>query len=305
MRPVMLALAVTALAAAPSLAQTGACCGAPAPTVAYSPVVTPTPSVAYAPVTPAPVAPVVQTTTVSSGWYPGKYLTDFTRSLFGGGRSTTTTYTAGYAPYTAGYAPAYQPATNVLYRPTYPASYGPVVQSVSRPVVLSPVVSAPVCNACDPCSGVSQAAYQTPGVSDCASCASGGSVYSAGPSYSSGPLTPTPAGPNGSTPQPMLGPSENPDQDRSDLFKPSPADSIDDLLDPPVDEAAASGDYWGAPPLFQGPANSNRVTSRHPAPVHQAVYREPTSAAWTSAKAPAEAPRVIRLDAAGWRAGSN
>ncbi|MEN0111188.1 MAG: hypothetical protein AAF805_10755, partial [Planctomycetota bacterium] len=122
-------------------------------------------------------------------------------------------------------------------------------------------------------------------------------------SFSSAPLTPTPAVPGSGTPQPMLGPTENPDLDRSNQFKPSPTDSIDDLLDPPVDEAAATGDYWGAPPLFQAPANSSRVTLRHPAPVRQAVYREPTAAAWTSAKS--ATPQVIRLDAAGWRAGAN
>ncbi|MEN0111440.1 MAG: hypothetical protein AAF805_12025, partial [Planctomycetota bacterium] len=226
MRPAILACtAAAALAVTPSLAQTGACCGAPAPTVAYSPVVAPTPTVAYAPVTPPPV---VQTTTVSDSWYPGKYLSDFTRSLFGGGRSTTTTYTAGYAPYTAGYAPytagyapAYQPAARVMYRPTYPATYGPVVQSVSRPVVLSPVVSTPTCNACDPCSGVAQASYLAPATSNCASCSA------APPSFSSAPLTPTPAVPGSGTPQPMLGPTENPDLDRSNQFKPSPTDSID------------------------------------------------------------------------------
>lgn len=295
--------AAVALVAAPSSESFGQCC--PAPTVAYSPVVA----------APAP-APVVATTTVSEGWYPGKALANFSRNLFGWNR-VNTTYTAGYAPYTAGYAPytvgyaptsrytvGYAPTYQVAYRPTYPASYGPVAytQTVSRPVVLSPVVAAPACNACstgcDACSsGVAQATYLAAPSSSCSTCAASGSV---GSSYGGGSSF--------VEPRPALAPTDNVPAERSIEVQRPDADDAYDTLDydesfnderTPTDPAAAN-DYWRAPPLFAPP--TNRVTQRHPAPVHTAVYRRPVSAQATAFRptTPTSAPRVNRLAADGW-----
>lgn len=289
------------------------CCGTPAPTVAYSPVIA------------APVAPVVQATTVSNGWYPGKYLTDFTRSVFG--MNQTTTYSAGYAPspYTAGYAPAYSagyapsysvgyaptpytagyaPTYQTAYRPTYPATYGAVAQSVSRPVVLSPVVSAPACGACNSCGGVEQAYYGAAPSSGCSSC-------SAGASYE----VPATTSPVYAEPRPALGPQDNPASERSirtqrpefdefdTKYDETDADFDDNYNDSIPTDPAAANDYWRAPPLFTPP--SNRVTRRaHPAPAQTAVYRRAPQTRRTafrpSDEPAAPAAKVHRLSADGW-----
>ena len=312
MRPSLpvLSSALLALVAGPAVETSAQCCGTP--TVAYSPVVA----------APAP-APVVATTTVSEGWYPGKYIANFSRNLFGVNRVNTTytagyaPYTAGYAPYTAGYAPSYTvgyaprytagyaPSYQVAYRPTYPASYGPVVQTVSRPVVLSPVVAAPACNTCSTgcdscgaCGGVSQATYLASPSSSCSSCAGGGSI-----------APPIDSGSSFAEPRPTLAPSDNVPAERSiEVQRPSSDEAFDDNYDyddsfndekTPSDPAAAN-DYWRAPPLFAPP--SNRVTQRHAAPVHAAVYRRPADARATAYRsaAPAKTPRVNRLSADGW-----
>ncbi|TWT98017.1 hypothetical protein Pla108_21720 [Botrimarina colliarenosi] len=308
MRPVALAMSLALVTgfAGDAFAQ---CCGTP--TVAYSPVVA----------APAPV--VAQTTTVSNGWYPGKYLGDFTRNLFGGG-ATTTTYTAGYAPYTAGYAPytagyapyavgynaspytaSYAPTYQTAYRPTYPATWGAVgyTQTVSRPVVLSPVVAAPACDSCGGCGacsacsgGVEMASYGAP-ASSCSSCNSGSSSY----------VTPAGGAYDSYEPAPALAPSENPAAERSIQSQRPEIDSndaIDDLEDTrtPSDPAAAS-DYWRAPPLFAPPAN--RVTQNlHPAPVQMAVYRRPAESRPASFEPSqpraAAAGKTHHLSADGW-----
>ena len=261
--PVAVALAAIAFASAgPCFAQS--CCGQP--TVAYSPVVA------------AP--PVQQVTTVNNGWYPGKYLTDFTRSVFGLNRTTYVTnyaptaspYTVGYAPtpYTAGYAPTVQTA----YRPVYPATYGPITyapapltQSVSRPVVLSPVVSASPCDygACSACSscGVAQAGFAPAG--GCSSCNAASYDAPADSSYYP-------------EPQPALPRDANVPATRErsiDVNRPELDDSFDEPFEfddsEPAADPAAANDYFNAPPLFPP---SNRVTQRaHPAPVRTAVYK--------------------------------
>ncbi|QDT69158.1 hypothetical protein MalM25_20860 [Planctomycetes bacterium MalM25] len=321
MRPSLplMPFALLALAAGPSVDASAQCCGTP--TVAYSPVV-------------AAPAPVVATTTVSDGWYPGKALANFSRNLFGWNRVNTTytagygatPYTAGYAPYTAGYAPysvgyaatprytaGYAPTYQVAYRPTYPASYGPVAytQTVSRPVVLSPVVAAPACDtcstgcgSCNACGGVEQATYLASPSSSCSSCAAGGSVTSSYDSYDSGSSY--------VEPRPTLAPNDNVPAERSiEVQRPDTDDSLDDDYNydsfddekTPTDPAAAN-DYWRAPPLFAPP--SNRVTQRaHPAPAKMAVYRRPANAQATAFRRPApprkaDAPRVNRLSADGW-----
>lgn len=319
MRPSLplMSFALLALAAGPSVDASAQCCG--------------TPTVAYSPVLAAP-APTVATTTVSEGWYPGKALANFSRSLFGWNRVNTTyttgyaPYTAGYAPYTAGYAPytvgyaatprysvGYAPTYQVAYRPTYPASYGPVAytQTVSRPVVLSPVVSAPACDTCsvgcggcNACGGVEQATYLAAPSSSCSSCAAGGSVT---PSYDSGSSF--------VEPRPTLAPNDNVPAERSiEVQRPDSDDAFDDNdsfeydnnfndQKTPTDPAAAN-DYWRAPPLFAPP--SNRVTQRsHPAPAKMAVYRRPADAQATAFRRPvpprqANASRVNRHSADGW-----
>ncbi len=225
-------------------------------------------TVGYAPT--AVAAPPVYQTTYYNGWYPGKYALNFTRNVLGIPQPTTTTYTAGYAPYTVGYAPtatytAARPIVRTAYRPTYPVTYGPVVQSVARPVVLSPVVSS--CTSCDPCNacnscspGVTQAYYSNSS-SNCSSCNSSVVTYDSEPVRSNS---------SSSTyePKPQLAPGENPSPERS-LFesnKPEVDDSSKDIVfEDPADEA-----YNAAPPLF---APQNRQANRHPAPVWNAVHR--------------------------------
>lgn len=274
MRPVTLTLSL-ALAAGLSADVFAQCCGTP--TVAYSPVVAAAP------------APVVATSTTYDGWYPGKAIANFSRNLFGWG-STTTTYTSGYAPYTAGYAPytagyvpytaSYAPTYSVgyaptpyyagyataAYRPTYPATWG-TVQTVSRPVVLSPVVQAPACNACDACSGVTQAAYISAAPSTCSSCSAGSSDYVVPSSgYESSTIV---------EPRPELAPSDNPPATRLQRPEIDDTDSILEEEDAKIpSDPTSANDYFNAPPLFTPPAN--RVTQNtHPAPVHTAVYRQP------------------------------
>lgn len=304
------------------------CCG-------QQPVVQPT--VAYSPVV---AAPTVQATTVSTGWYPGKYLTDFTRGLFGYNRTTTYTtnyapYTAGYAPYTAGYAPSYavgyapSPYTagyaQTAYRPVYPATYGavsyapaPLTQTVSRPVVLSPVVSASPCGgcgACDSCStgcsacGVEQAGYYPS--SGCSSCGTGSCTPSA-PSYSPSPSPSYGGGSPYPEPQPALPSDANvpPREQSIDVRRPEVDDTFDDNYD--LDnrtegDPAAANDYFNAPPLFP-PAN--RVTQRraHPAPTRTAVYKRapsttPTAYRTSDRDRPAPRGKVNRLSADAWTAG--
>ncbi len=246
-------------------------------------------TVGYAPT--AVATPPVYQTTYYNGWYPGKYALNFTRNLFGIQQpAATTTYTAGYAPYTVGYAPAAsytaaRPIVRTAYRPTYPVTYGPVVQTVARPVALSPVVSS--CTSCDPCnacsscnSGVTQA-YYSDSSSSCSSCNSSVVTYDSEPVRR-----------NGSTstyePKPSLAPNENPAAERS-LFesnKPAVDDSAAEIeYDDSGDEA-----YNEAPALF---APRNRQASRHPAPVWNAVHG-------TNAKSTERALGSHQVGASGW-----
>lgn len=317
----LLTITSAALLALPMLGSAEAqaqCC--PQPTVAYSPVV---------------AAPVVQTT-VSTGWYPGKYLTDFTRSVFGI-NDTTTTYTAGYAPYTAGYAPytaGYAPYTagyappavgyaptshtaaytpQVAYRPTYPATYGAVAapQTVNRPVVLSPVTSAPACDACSACGGIEQVSYGAPS-GGCSSCASGASSASYEDSYEDSYTVPA----DDYEPRPQLAPDAQVAPERSMLQKPEDEDFQfeEDRKDATEGDPAAANEYWRAPPLFPP---SNRVTKRsHPAPTSMAVYHRPADVRQTAYRPdsdPADREsavtrsqgRVNRLSADGWESAAD
>lgn len=292
--PVRSLIACTAVltAAAPdALAQ---CC--PQPTAMPQ-------TVAYAPV--APVA--YQTTVQREGWYPGKYLAQFSRNVFS--PLTSTSYTTSYAPtynatpYTAGYAPTYTPTATfqTAYRPTYPITYGPVVggpivQGVARPVTLSPVIASS-CNACcatgcDACSGVSQAVYAAPLSSGCSSCGET-TTYDSQPVYTSpsAPLSPTPA-----DPQPALGPQDNPPAERS--FKPELSDPNSGISTEADEASSESGAYWQAPPLFDP---RDRVTQKSPAPVWQAVYRRPAEQQVTTARATSATSRgAHQVGASGW-----
>jgi hypothetical protein len=313
MRPVALTLSL-ALVAGLSADTFAQCCGTP--TVAFSPVI-------------AAPAPVVAQTTTVEGWYPGRAIANFSRNVFGGATTTTTfatpttgfatPYTAGYAPYSVGFAPTpytagYAPAfATTAYRPTYPATWG-TVQTVARPVVLSPVMSmpvattsfaAPACNACDACSpcdacsGVTQSSYVSAPASSCSSCSGGGSEFVTqanaydSSTYGSSTLV---------EPAPALAPTENPAPTRSQRPEVDGTDSI--LQEEPAEEektptdAASANDYFNAPPLFAPPAN--RVTQNtHPAPVHTAVYRQPVEN--RAASYPTQTPaKTHHLSADGW-----
>ncbi len=305
MRPVALALSLT-LVAGLSDDSHAQCCGTP--TVAFSPVLA---------AAPAPV--VVQTT--NDGWYPGKALGNLSRSLFGGTTTTTTVVapTAGVATPTTAFRPvvmdpwgtttAFRPiiadtwGATTAYRPTYPATWGsvavsPVVQTVSRPVVLSPVVmSAPaVAPACDACGGVAQASFMSAPSSTCSSCSGGSSPSFVTPSsgYESSTLV---------EPAPALAPTENPPAIRTQRPEIDETDSILEEESKTPTDAASANEYWKAPPLFAPPAN--RVTqATHPAPVHTAVYRqtgENRSAAFKPA--PAAGGKTHHLSADGWASG--
>lgn len=252
-------------------------------------------TVGYAPVQTA--APAVYQTSYYNGWYPGKYAINFTRNVFGAVTQPVfgTPYTAGYAPvaspYTVGYAPSYAPR-RVAYRPTYPVTYGPVVQTVARPVVLSPVTSCSSCDpcgACNSCSGVSQAAYYSSSSSSCSSCSPSTSVYS------------EPASRATYEPQPALSPTENPAAERS-LFesnKPAVDSDIDTFEAPSLLEGDEA--YFQAPPLFKP---QDRLTSRNPAPVWNAVHRTPVdqnaSVRTMAAKPVARNASSHQVGAGGW-----
>ena len=264
-------VALAALSPVDALAQ---CCGAPAPTVAYSPVV------------------YEQPATVYTGWYPGKHLGNFVRGVFGRPQ-VGTTYVAGYAPaaatpYTVGYAPT--TSYRVAYRPTYPITYGqvnyamPVVQTVARPVTLSPVISAcggcsTGCDACSGC-GVAQAVYQSP--SDCANCSSGAAYYE--------PARPSTQSTYGQ--QPTLAPTDDIPEDRSLVNKPET--NVVQEPEVSIDESSDSGDtFWQAPPLYDP---KDKLTSRHIAPVRTAVY----SPSNRVSEASAASHRGHQVGATGW-----
>lgn len=234
-------------------ARAQSCCApavaAPAPTVAYSPV-------------------VAQTTQVTP-WYPGRNIIEFTRDLFAPRVTTGTVVTAGYAPTVA---PVAAPALQTTYRPVYPVTYGPVttartfvarpvIQTVARPVVLSPVqqvtAMSPCCDPCSACStcGVSQAVYDAPLSTGCSSCASGGVSSFDTVAPTTAPSTSRPL-----EPRPALGPEDNPPADRSIFNRPE----VPPLPEEADEDAAESGAFWEAPPLFDP---KDRLTRRNPAPV--------------------------------------
>lgn len=235
-------------------------------------------------------SPVVyqQTSTAYTGWYPGKWLGNF---LFGR-PAVTTTYSAGYAPtsyatpYTAGYAPTYTYQT--AYRPTYPATYGPVVQTVSRPVVLSPVVSscsgcATGCDACSTC-GVAQAVYDSPSTG-CTNCAQGATYYEPSASTYSEPSR-----------APTLAPQDNPPAERSMLEKPELPETESDSFDSTEEGFDSDNAYWEAPKLFNP---NDKTASRVTVPVRNAVYKKPAPAYAASASVAAGKPSH-QVGASGW-----
>ncbi len=310
MRPTTLITSLallTALAFPLAEARAQSCCG--------------TPQVAYSPVAPAPVA-VVQTQQRERSRL-AKILDPF--ELFSRDRTTTTVnyaptatgYTAGYTPYAVGYAPlpytaAYAPAPQIAYRPTYPATYGAVAvpQTVSRPVVLSPVVSAaPACNACsvgcepcNACGGVEQAYYGAPSTG-CSSCNAGASFEQPMSGFGGTQIE--------SRPRVTPGQVSPERAEKSLLNKPEVDDAFGDEFESDFDQAdpvegnpAAASDYWRAPPLY---APSNRVTQRsHPAPARTAVYRRPADVRQTAFRpAPTSRPKVNVLSEDGWGSAAN
>ncbi len=281
-------LALTTLGATARIADAQCCAPAAVPTAV--------PTVAYSPVV------YQQAPGRYNGWYPGKYLINFTRGLF----NAPAAYSAGYAPayapsyaggaYTAGYAPAYS-ARYAAYRPTYPLTYGavqhraayaPLTYSVARPVTLAPVTSA-CCNTCgvSTChggcdNGIAQAAYAAPlASSGCSSCQSGGNAY-----YDSSPSRNVPSS-SYSEPRPALAPSDNPAADRSLLNKPA----LPEVMDGATEASDASGGaYWQAPPLFDP---RDRLTQHSAAPVRLAVHKQ-VMATSPEPRAPRQQPLAPR-----------
>jgi len=234
------------LSAETTLAQCSTCA---TPTVAYQPVVAQT-TVAYQPY---------------NGWYPGKMFDNMRLRRYSRryGATAAQTYATGYAPYTVGYAPqsvgapqtvgyrpyvtAYAPlAATTVARPVVQTSYyvpavsscSSCVQTVARPVLLSPACSTCqtgcACSSCSTCSscssGVSQASYAQPACSSCA-------ANPATPSY------PTPA----DTGQPTLRTDERVPREAgypAGVPDPAPAEEKTEAdpygldEDTPVDEAA-------------------------------------------------------------------
>ncbi len=288
-----------------------------------------TPTVVYQPVVVQPVA-----TTRYTGWYPGKLLDQWRLRNYGVGNygvaapaaPAYTPYTASYAPYTASY-------------PTYTAGYTPYVtafaplrrtvvarpllQTVARPVVLSPVVTAgcstcgvPHCGGCSACStipaGVSQASFTQPG---CASCA----TSAATPSFSPTPsLAPTNQGGTvgPATPQPSLKPIE-PAPAQSNYGAPTPAagsgtrqrNAVDPLdRQDPMPQEDLDTNTFKAPRLFDpSDRTAQRPSSNGPTvDVWNAVYRkssarqvDQTPVHQTNGK---PAPTQAEIDADGWHA---
>jgi hypothetical protein len=317
------------------------CCGA-TPTTAFSPVIAP--AVVAAPATPVMMQTMMPVTTVSDRWYPGRWLGEFSRNLFGGGTRVQTNFapavvptstfvastpvmqTAHFAPATtvvAGFGPT--PIGQTSYRPTFPATWGPVqsvhmvgmaplVQTVQRPVELTPITMAPApaidaCGACSAC-GVTQTSFETPVSNGCSACSAAPQVTYQGPATSYVPstssVTPGNSTYNGSTtPQPMLAPDENPPADRSLLEKAVAPDSGTAPATDPAAEADSSGAYFTAPPLFdpRDKLTQRQAAPRHPAPTWTADYRGATDrvpAVHASTPAAPPAASGHQIGAGGW-----
>ena len=293
-----------------------------------------TPTVAYQPVAVQPATVYQPAVTYQyNGWYPGKLLDRMRLRRYGVATAAApaySTYTASYAPYTAGYTPyvtAYAPLTRTTvahpivqtsyYQPMVAASpCSSCVQTVARPVVLSPVVTAG-CSTCavSPCGGcsacstipaeVSPATYTQPA---CSNCASG----QATPSYTTPSLEPTypSSGPSVGppTPQPQLAPTE-PVPSQSNYPKTpengqehDPLNHIDPLPREDVDSGETST-YFEAPRLF-APQDRTAKRSNSKGPtvdVWNAVYHNSTNSAvnQTSHK---RSRTQAEIDADGWQA---
>jgi len=298
--PVFVAMVFVAMAMLTNDTANAQCSTCPMPTVAYQPVVA------------QPVATVQY-----AGWYPGKLLDRWRLRNYGVGSygvaapvaPTYTPYTASYAPYTAGYAPyvsAYAPLRRTVFaRPLAHTAYYPAspcsgcVQTVARPVVLSPVVHAgcstcavPSCGGCSACStipmGVSQATYNQPNIQPgCSSCATSPAI----PSYSPTPsLVPTGQGQTVGppTPQPRLIPNE-------------PAPSRSNYPDPQPQEDLSTNTTFEAPQLLDpNDRTAQRASSGSPTVgVWNAVYRKSSGRVNQISSKPARTQAEI--DAEGWQ----
>jgi len=255
-----------------------------------------TPVVAYQPVA---VQPVV--TTQYTGWYPGKMLDSMRLRRYDRRYSVAapmapayTPYTASYAPYTAayptystGYTPyvtAYAPLRRtVVARPIVQTAYYPAamaspcstcVQTVARPVVLRPIVTAG-CGGCSSCSGVGQAAFLQPSTQPgCSSCATPSVV----PSYPATPsLAPTGQGVTVGppTPQPALVPNE-PAPAQSNYPATGTGQGTVDPLDPIPEVSPNTDTTFEAPRLFDpSDRTAQRSSSNGPTvDVWNAVYQK-------------------------------
>jgi len=314
----LLLVAVSLLLVGDAAAQCATC---PSPTVAYQPVT------AYSPVAVQPTVAYRPYT----GWYPGKWLDQWRLRRAGvtAPASTTAytptytaayapTYTAAYRPYVTSYAPLSAPAQPACNTCTQTAYYR-VTQTVARPVLMRPVVVAPVCNTCsftpacgcDACSsGVSQATYTEPACSSCAAASATAPADST--SYGASNVGPQ-------TPQPSLAPV--PDAANSQLRqKPAvsgsgtresapPAGSDLNEIDPlekfdpgPAASETDSSTYY---PQLLDPRDRTARSSRQPTVnVWNAVYRK-TGAIHQASRQTSRKPVVrsqAEIDADGWSA---
>jgi len=281
-----------------------------------------TPTVAYQPVIAQPVATTQYQVAQYAGWYPGKLLDRWRLRNYGLGNygmaapvaPTYTPYTASYAPYTAsyptytaGYTPyvtAYAPLRRtVVARPIIQTSYyaaspcSSCVQTVARPVVLSPVVHAgcstcavPNCGGCSACStipmGVSQATFNQP--AGCSGCATSPAIPSYSPAPSLAPSSPSrTVGPP--TPQPQLSPSE-PAPARSNYPDPSPQKDLD------------TSTSFESPQLFDpNDRTAQRLSSDGPTVgVWNAVYHKSTAGQIKQTRGK-PARTQAEIDAEGWQ----
>ncbi|MCH2115396.1 MAG: hypothetical protein MK171_10875 [Pirellulales bacterium] len=304
---------------------TAECATCPAPAVGYH-------TVAY-----QPAQPVVAYRPYT-GWYLGKLLDHWrarglTRRI---DRAVSpTTYAASYPPYTTAYAPytAGCASYSVGYARRLPAyapyltSYAPLTspgntcaQTVTRPVVLSPVIvgncltcSCDPCGCASSCAGVSQAVYGAP---PCTSCAAGATTYSSPSTPSSIPNTPSLPSTGPPTGQPEL--NDQHSLLENETFRTNRPTTINGNHGDGTGSAGSKSDHPGsvddsdsstffdlkAPNLFDpSDQTAAQPSDAHGPTVHvwSAVYRKPvTDSSQGATKLVSENRSQAEIDAEGW-----
>lgn len=320
-------LALVAIAVVDAQAQ---CCGQSAVAFAQPTTTFYQPATFYQPTTTFYQPVAVQAYRPADTWYPGRWLGELNRRIWGVDQR-------------------YAVATPVTFAPTYTASYAPVqTVAFSAPVTMSaPSCSActtcamPVTSSCDSCgvATVTQTSFESTG---CAGCAVGASSYEtqpAAPSTASPP--PSTYDTNAPDEAPGISPSSNvpmarpqeaqrpatdgatepPAGESSVLEKKTDANTAPSAVETPASGSAPATDttpatgatpsngappaagtgansaVLEAPPLFF-PSDMDRSAQRSTAPVRTAVLHRPTSqATLTTTKI---SWQQAQQDAAGW-----